>query len=173
MSVIQEQIQKVQRRLEGIDPHELLAQTRDKNPVELSSASDRAARRNFLRESLADGARADAMFERIIAGNELQDVNYLARGTRAARSVTRIAIGEPNGRLAGWGTGLFIAPNVLMTNHHVLSESRWALRLRCRLSWRRGEPDQFPDIESSIGAHCGQITQAQERRRSHPALPQL
>jgi endonuclease G, mitochondrial len=137
MSVIQEQIQKAQRRLEGIDPHELLARTRDKNPVELSSASDRAARRNFLRESLADEARADAMFERIIAGNELQDVNYLARGTRAARSVTRIAIREPNGRLAGWGTGLLIAPNVLMTNHHVLSESRWALRSEAQFQFER------------------------------------
>ena len=137
MSVIQEQIQKAQRRLEGLDPYELLAQTKDKNPSDLSSASARAARHNFLRESLGDEARAKAMFERIIAGNELQDVNYLARGARAARSVARIAIREPNGRLSGWGTGFLIAPNILMTNHHVLSDSSWALRSEAQFQFER------------------------------------
>jgi endonuclease G, mitochondrial len=137
MSVIQEQIQKAQRRLEGLDPYELLAQTKDKNPSELSSASDRAARHNFLRESLGNEARAEVMFERIIAGNELQDVNYLARGARAARSVARIAIRELNGRLAGWGTGFLIAPNVLMTNHHVLSDASWAMRSEAQFQFER------------------------------------
>src|SRR5262245_43711451 len=137
MSVIQEQIQKAKRRLEGLDPRELVAQTRDKKPLELSSATARAARRNFLRESLADETRAEIMFERIIAGNELQDVNYLARGARAARSVARIAIREPNGRLTGWGTGFLIAPNVLITNNHVLSEPRWALRSEAQFQFER------------------------------------
>jgi endonuclease G, mitochondrial len=145
MSVIQEQIEKAERRLEGVDPHKLVEQTRDTKPRELSSLSARAARRNFLRESLADDARAEAMFERIIAGNELQDVNYLGRGARAANSVARIAIREPNGRLAGWGTGFLIAPNVLMTNHHVLSEARWALRSEAQFQFERDVDGQQID----------------------------
>ncbi|MFZ2998740.1 MAG: hypothetical protein WA071_00185 [Undibacterium umbellatum] len=36
--------------------------------------------------------KSDAFIERIPLGNELQDVNYLARGVVAARSVARVAI---------------------------------------------------------------------------------
>lgn len=137
MGVIEEQIHKAEQRLDGADAKDLLSRARDRTPVELSSAEDRANRRSFLRESLVDESRADAVFERIINGNELQDINYFARGGRAAQSVARIAIREPNGRQIGWGTGFLIAPNVLITNHHVLSDSRSASRSEAQFQYER------------------------------------
>lgn len=57
--------------------------------------------------------------ERIIAGNDLQGVNYLAIGTRTAVSVGRISLLNPSGQLIGYATGFLAAPGVLMTNNHV------------------------------------------------------
>jgi endonuclease G len=56
--------------------------------------------------------------ERILQGNELTDITYLAKGVLCARSVCRIVI-RRNDRLLGYGTGFLIAPGALLTNHHV------------------------------------------------------
>ncbi len=67
-----------------------------------------------------DPALARVRLERILQGNELSDINYLAQGLSSARSVCRIVL-RRQGRLLGYGTGFLVAPGVLMTNHHVLS----------------------------------------------------
>ena len=80
-------------------------------------------KRGILSELLANTNSptiAARTLERIIAGNDLVGVNYLALGTRASRSVCRVNLFDGSGRLAGYGTGFLVAPNVLMTNNHVL-----------------------------------------------------
>ncbi|HXC54794.1 MAG TPA: DNA/RNA non-specific endonuclease [Rhizomicrobium sp.] len=85
---------------------------------------DKAARREMYRQLLASTnnpqVAADAL-ERIIAGNDLTGVNYLALGIRASHSVCRVNLNNSAGQLVGYGTGFLIAPGVLITNNHVLS----------------------------------------------------
>jgi endonuclease G len=92
----------------------------DKTPADLAAPQDRRARLQFLRSSLGDTPQTVETFERIIAGNELQPVNYLEIGALAAKPVCRVRIGDAGGRLRAWATGFLIAPRVLLTNNHVL-----------------------------------------------------
>jgi V8-like Glu-specific endopeptidase len=67
-------------------------------------------------------ARPAVVFERILgAASELQSVNFLARGARAASAVARISVVE-DGRRAGFGTGFLVGERLLLTNHHVLPD---------------------------------------------------
>ncbi|PXX47484.1 DNA/RNA non-specific endonuclease [Undibacterium pigrum] len=123
MSVILEQIAKAEQKASDFDLDADLRFKRDKTPAQLSTLKQQVERKQFLRESMGDTEKADAFFERILLGNELQDVNYLARGVAAARSVARIAIHGPGGSQIGWGTGFLIGPGVLLTNNHVLPDA--------------------------------------------------
>ncbi|SEL07032.1 endonuclease G [Roseateles sp. YR242] len=114
------QIAKARERAQDLDIPALAAYAKDKTPRELSSGPQLTDRLNFLQQTLGDDKSSTQVLERIIAGNELQDVNYLERGTLAARSVARVVIRDAGGRLQGYGTGFLIAPNVLLTNNHVL-----------------------------------------------------
>lgn len=71
---------------------------------------------NYARESL----------ERLIGGNDLVSINYLARGTAASRSVCRIRLRNTSGDTVGFGTGFLVAPSILLTNHHVISNAEEA-----------------------------------------------
>ncbi|MGX1911493.1 trypsin-like serine peptidase [Streptomyces phaeochromogenes] len=67
--------------------------------------------------------RPAVVFERILgAASELQSVNFLARGARAARAVARISIIQDGGRRAGFGTGFLVGERLLLTNNHVLPD---------------------------------------------------
>jgi len=76
-------------------------------------------RRGSLLRRIDDPLAAQTRLERILQGNELADISYLAQGVLCARSVCRVVI-RSELRLLGYGTGFLIAPGVLMTNHHVL-----------------------------------------------------
>lgn len=81
-----------------------------------------AKRKAMYCELLASTSNAQAAanaLERIIAGNDLVGVNYLAIGLRAARSVGRISLLNSSGRLIGYATGFLAAPGALVTNNHV------------------------------------------------------
>lgn len=66
--------------------------------------------------------RPAVVFERILgAANELQSVNFLARGARAARAVARVSIIQ-GGQRAGFGTGFLVGERLLLTNNHVLPD---------------------------------------------------
>nr|WSY56782.1 serine protease [Streptomyces sp. NBC_00886] len=66
--------------------------------------------------------RPAVVFERILgAASELQSVNFLARGARAARAVARVSIIR-GGRRAGFGTGFLVGERLLLTNNHVLPD---------------------------------------------------
>ncbi len=78
-----------------------------------------------LSRAMAGGTavRPVVVFERILGiASELQSVNFLARGERAARSVARISILQDE-RLAGFGTGFLVGERLLLTNNHVLPDA--------------------------------------------------
>jgi endonuclease G len=115
-----QEIAKAKARAAAV-PLAALAETHaDKTPADLADAKDKRDRLQFLRKSQGDTPQTLQTFERIIAGNELQPVNYLELGVLAARPVCRIRVGDTGGRLVAWATGFLIAPQVLITNNHVL-----------------------------------------------------
>ena len=58
----------------------------------LNSESEIEARHRFLAASAGNSLETQAIFERIIGGNDLQPVSYLERGMVAARAIARIAV---------------------------------------------------------------------------------
>ncbi|MFC9843394.1 trypsin-like serine peptidase [Streptomyces sp. NPDC127595] len=63
------------------------------------------------------------LLERIIgASKDLQAVNFLSRGSRAAATVGRISVFD-NGRVLPLGTGFLVSADLLLTNHHVLPDA--------------------------------------------------
>lgn len=66
--------------------------------------------------------RATAL-ERVVFGDDLMNINYLALGMKAARSVARIQVRDAGGSQIGWGSGFLISPDLLLTNQHVLEDA--------------------------------------------------
>jgi len=94
-------------------------------------------RRNFLDDQLGgelSHRELEETFERIIGGNELQDINYLEKGTNAARSVCRIRFEAMGG---GYATGFLIAPRVLITNNHVFPDAQTARTAEAQFRYER------------------------------------
>lgn len=94
------------------------------------SGRQRQTRLVALLDQAPDPIVARTLLERIIEGNDLLGVNYLAIGARRARSVCRIHLRNSAGRTIGFGTGFLVGPGVVMTNHHVISgteDARYAL----------------------------------------------
>ncbi len=58
--------------------------------------------------------------ERIIGRSNLEQINFLARGERAARTVGRMSIFTKYGIPAGTGSGFLVGPGLLLTNNHVI-----------------------------------------------------
>ncbi|HSI17520.1 MAG TPA: serine protease, partial [Sphingomonas sp.] len=110
----------------GIDLKALTETVRDRAPGELNNATAMRSRRQFLETQHSDLGDGEQAFERIIAGNELQPANYLARGALVARPVMRIVLRSAGGGLIGYGTGFLVGPGVLITNHHVLPDAETA-----------------------------------------------
>jgi V8-like Glu-specific endopeptidase len=68
------------------------------------------------------GNRAEEnIYEKIIGENTLRSIAFLAQGLKVARSIAYIGVNAPAGSWSG--TGFLIAPDLLLTNHHVLSSS--------------------------------------------------
>jgi endonuclease G len=79
-------------------------------------------------------------FEAIIGGNDLDDINFLPRGTKAARSTCRLTVqGVPI------GTGFLIAPGLLLTNNHVIGSRVDAADFTAEFDF---ELDEFGDPKS-------------------------
>ncbi|MBI1685080.1 DNA/RNA non-specific endonuclease [Caulobacter hibisci] len=117
---LQQAVRKAEWRSRGLDLGDLAASTQRASPDVLASDAEKHQRQNLLGVLHASPREAADAYERIIAGNELQDANYLARGAVAARAVLRIVLKASSGRTIGYGTGFLIGDGVLLTNHHVL-----------------------------------------------------
>ena len=98
-------------------------------------------RRRLLANQTADSALADIQIERILAGNDLTDINYLAIGLQRARSVGRILLRQ-NARPSGFATGFLIAPNIMITNHHVFSDAETVRDSLLQMNYERDATGQ-------------------------------
>jgi len=124
---------------------------RDKLPRELSSSAEQRDRRNFLASSLQDDVAAAKVLERVLMGNELQPIAYLARGTIASRSIARIVIRSASGAAGGWGTGFLISPGVLITNNHVLPDAGTAGGSTAQFRYETGiDDDPQTEVEFAL-----------------------
>lgn len=161
MGVVDQQIEKAEVRALGVDMSALVEQTRDAVPRDIASSSQKRDRLSFLQQSLYDPKLAQGVYERIIDGNDLLDVNYLPRGEIAARAVARIAIKDLSGRHRGWATGFLIAPRVLITNHHVFPSADAARNSEAQFEAENsvfGEPKQ----KSNFRLHPADLFYANE-----------
>lgn len=79
-------------------------------------------------------------FERIIDSNDMLPVWYMEAGMRTAKAVCKVNVVDQNNEPQGSGTGMLIAPNVLMTNNHVLENAAMAMRSTAEF---RFEADAF------------------------------
>jgi endonuclease G, mitochondrial len=92
--------------------------------------------------------------ERILLKNDLMSINYLDIGARVARTVGRVHIRNPDGSLAGYGTGFLVSPRLLMTNNHVLENSSTAGASRVEFNFQEGTDSKllksiFADFDSA------------------------
>ena len=78
-------------------------------------------KRQKFRIDLLQGEDGIAL-ERILGNSDLMPVSFLERADLAANSVGRVHVHLPSGRSAGFGTGFLIAPDLLLTNNHVLRD---------------------------------------------------
>ena len=119
MLISQSLIEASERRMQRakIEPHKLDKQLGD-GPLDLTAPERERRLRQLLNQNQTP-ERARSTFERIINGNDLVSINYLAKGSAAARPVCRIQLRAPSGDVLGYASGFLIGPEVLMTNHHV------------------------------------------------------
>jgi endonuclease G, mitochondrial len=106
-------------RKASFDPTKL-KRTLGDGPIDLSAEDKRHRYQQVLGE-VGTVERANVVLERIIQGNDLVGINYLAKGTQAARPVCRIQLRDAGGNVIGFGSGFLVAPGVLLTNHHVFA----------------------------------------------------
>lgn len=72
------------------------------------------------------------------------DTVFLEQGSRAAQAVCRIEFGQHDPQ----GTGFLVAPNLVLTNHHVLPTDEVALQAQARFGYRMGADGKKQDGES-------------------------
>jgi endonuclease G len=78
--------------------------------------------------------------ERVIKGDDTLDANYLDKGAVASKSVCRINIISGEGE-EGFGTGFLIAPDVMITNNHVLPDITYAGSSYVEFNYEKGSND--------------------------------
>jgi endonuclease G, mitochondrial len=91
-------------------------------PLALSPDKKKQRLRTLLAQT-ENPTTAEIGLERIIEGNDLDSVNYLAKGTAASRPICRIQLKDLSSNLVGYATGFLVGPGVLLTNHHVFGEA--------------------------------------------------
>ncbi|MEH6307092.1 endonuclease [Olivibacter sp. CPCC 100613] len=102
------------------------------NPMQIS---DYLGQHNF---SVGQFINDQHFQERVIGQNDLLDVCFLRRGEEVARSVCRIHIHSDTGP-AGFGTGFLIAPQILITNHHILPTNESAQHSSAEFNYEEEE----------------------------------
>ncbi|HMI04634.1 MAG TPA: endonuclease [Pedobacter sp.] len=83
--------------------------------------------------------------ERIIDGDDMLEVNYLIKGALAAKSVCRVTVISESGDDDSAGTGFLIAPNIMITNNHVLSNKGTAGLSYAEFNYELGA-DNLPTV---------------------------
>ena len=88
-----------------------------------------------------------AYFEKIIGENTLRPIAFLAQGLLAARAVAYVSVGAGATRWSG--TGFLVAPNIAITNHHVIPDATLLPDVLFRLNYEEDfhgkaqQPDEY------------------------------
>ncbi|HEX2572597.1 MAG TPA: DNA/RNA non-specific endonuclease [Polyangia bacterium] len=99
----------------------------------LRAAGIESAIRRVTHLTVTEGRSLEAM----IGGDDLTEVSFLDKGTRAARAVCRLSEeGRP------MGTGFLVAPGILMTNHHVIDSTEAARAFAAEFDYQFDADDQ-------------------------------
>jgi S1-C subfamily serine protease len=89
--------------------------------------------------------KSEDVLEKIIGENTLRPIAFLQQGLDASRSVAYIEVSLDG----GWsGTGFMISPNLLITNHHVISKEEEMANALFRFNYQldsRGNPQAYKD----------------------------
>ncbi len=89
-----------------------------------------------------EGMQREQALERVNGLANFQDVAILRKILRFSNSVCRLVTTGPRG-ITGYGTGCLIAPNVLITNNHVLPDADTATRTVAQFSYELGDQNRF------------------------------
>ena len=92
-----------------------------------------------VREAPEEVQRA---FEAAIGPWDTQPCWFLTQGAQIRRTIGRIHIRDANRRV-GWGTGFLVAPNLLLTNHHVLDSLKTARLSRVEFDYEETFAGEF------------------------------
>lgn len=98
----------------------------------------------------------EVRLEKILGVNNLKQISWIERGMQVARSVCRILTPK------GMGTGFLIAPDSLMTNHHVIPSPTIAAKSIAEFNYQQ-------DSEGNLLPSCRYHLDA-ERFRSNQTL---
>lgn len=91
-----------------------------------------------------DPIEAQRAFERQIGGNDAQPCWFITRAAQFRRTVGRIHVYNASRRIA-WATGFLVAPNLLLTNRHVLDSAETARFSRVEFDYEENyEGEQLP-----------------------------
>lgn len=77
--------------------------------------------------------------ERILGNSDLFPISYLQVGLRVSEPVCRVVLRDRRGAVEGSGTGFLVAPNVLLTNNHVINDTEVALRAHVEFNYQDDE----------------------------------
>src|SRR4030095_3616378 len=104
--------------------YNLVSEHFKKNQPEINAIASRLA----IKEKVYTPPNTEgvSVLERIIGSNDLVPIQFLLLALEKAKSVGRILVKNELDGLEGYGTGFLIAPNILMTNHHVLPDTKTA-----------------------------------------------
>ena len=77
--------------------------------------------KHLPKEGTLFNSRDSIAMERILGKNDLFPISYLQIALNISKSVCRISIRDSRGVVVGYGTGFLVAPNIILTNNHVIS----------------------------------------------------
>jgi hypothetical protein len=126
----------------------------------LAAAGTQAAVRRTAHMSLAEGRGLleGKTFEAIVDVYDSDSVNFVLRGTFAARAVCRLVVDRQP-----IGTGFLVAPGVLLTNNHVIRDGAAAADFNGEVRLRVHDRGSAPSVAGAAVRH--------QRRRPHRPAP--
>ena len=86
-----------------------------------------ASRERMMTRSSIINHHDNLAMERIINKSDLFPIAHLQAGLDVSKAVCRISIRSQSGQLQSYGTGFLVAPNLLLTNNHVLDTPEAAM----------------------------------------------
>jgi V8-like Glu-specific endopeptidase len=108
--------------------------------VEITSITDDEDR--LKKRMSREEGNTEKKLERINGVADFQDIHIVDKLVKYASSVCRIIINTPFGS-TGYGTGFMIAPNILLTNNHVLPDADTAAKSSAQFDYQL---DEFHNI---------------------------